>query len=61
METVQQEIVSQVAANVIEDTLKAAWNKVKKFFDDADAKDAIDYGDAYEECVVGREHPLEIF
>lgn len=49
METVKQEIVAQVAANVIEDTLKAAWNKVKKFFDDADAKDAIDYGDAYEE------------
>lgn len=32
METVKQEIVAQVAANVVEDTLKAAWNKVKKFF-----------------------------
>lgn len=49
METVKQEIVAQVATNVIEDTLKAAWNKVKKFFVDANAKDAIDYGDAYEE------------
>lgn len=49
METVKQEIVAQVAANVVEDTLKAAWNKVKKFFDDANAREAIDYGDAYEE------------
>ena len=49
METVKQEIVAQVAANVIEDSLKAAWEKVRKFFVDADAKDSIDYGDAYEE------------
>ena len=49
------EIMANVASNLIESSLKAAWNKAKKFFKDLDAKDQIKYGDAYEEYLVNTE------
>lgn len=49
------EIMANVASNLIESSLKAAWNKAKRFFKDLDAKDQIKYGDAYEEYLVNTE------
>ena len=49
MELNNQEMATQIATNLIEDSVRGAWKKVKDFFADASAKDAIDYGDAYEE------------
>lgn len=49
MEFINQDLATQVAATVIEDSIKAAWRKVKNFFVDLDAKDSINYGYAYEE------------
>lgn len=48
MDTRNEDILSSVATNVIEDSIKFAWDKVKKFFKDLDAKDAIRYRTAYE-------------
>ena len=47
--TNQQDVFAQVAAGVIEDSIKGAWKKVKDFFADETAKEAIEYGAAYEE------------
>lgn len=49
MEINQNEVMTGVATNLIEDSVKFAWNKVSKFFKDLDAKDSIRYGEAYEE------------
>lgn len=43
------EIISNVATNILEDTVKSAWGKVKKYFKDLDAKESIKLGRAYEE------------
>lgn len=43
------EVMTGVATNLIEDSVKGAWEKVKKFFRDMDTKDGIRYGMAYEE------------
>lgn len=42
------EVITKIATNLIEDSIKCAWDKVKKFFKDIDAKDAIRYQTAYE-------------
>lgn len=43
------EVMTGVATNLIEDSIKGAWKKVNKFFKDIEAKDEIRYGEAYEE------------
>ncbi len=43
------EVVTKVTTNLIEDAIKGAWGKTKKWFKDLDSKDAIRYGTAYEE------------
>jgi len=45
---VQSEIVANVMSNLIEDSIKKAWDKTKHFFKDLDTKDAIRYKTAYE-------------
>lgn len=53
MDTInQQELMTKVATNILEDSIKYAWNKVKKFFEDLDKKDAIRYKTAYETYLV---------
>lgn len=52
MGTVQEEIIANVVTTVIEDTIKGAWKKVREFFKDLDAKEAILYGKAYEEYLI---------
>ena len=49
MELDKNKIATDVATNLIEDSIKGAWGKVKAYFVDADAQDAIDYGDAFED------------
>lgn len=48
MDIDNKEIITNVAANLIEDAIKGAWEKVNKFFVDMNAKEAIEYGLAYE-------------
>lgn len=43
-----QQILTNITANIAEDCIKTAWNKIKKFFKDLNAKDSIRYKDAYE-------------
>lgn len=43
------EVVTKVTTTLIEDAIKGAWGKTKKWFKDLDSKDAIRYGTAYEE------------
>ena len=42
-----QQFLTNVATNIVEDSAKNAWNKIKKFFLDLDAKDSIRYKTAY--------------
>ena len=35
------EVMTEVATNLIEDSIKGAWKKVNKFFKDIEAKDEI--------------------
>lgn len=44
----QQDVLTNVATNLLEDSIKYAWDKVKCFFKDLDAKDSIRYKTAYE-------------
>ena len=46
------EIITDVATNLVEDSIKGAWSKVKKFFKDMEVKDEIRYGEAYEEYLI---------
>ncbi len=39
----KQEVITQVATNLIEDSIKGAREKVKTIFKDMDAKNAIRY------------------
>lgn len=48
----QQDIITNVATNILEDSIKYAWQKVNRFFSDLDAKDAIRYKTAYETYLV---------
>lgn len=43
-----QQFLTNVATNLVEDSAKNAWNNIKKFFKDLDAKDSIRYKTAYE-------------
>lgn len=52
----KQEVITQVATNLIEDSIKGAWEKVKKIFKDMDAKDAIRYQTAYESYLRNTSH-----
>lgn len=52
----KQEVIIQVATNLIEDSIKGAWEKVKKIFKDIDAKDAIRYQTAYESYLRNTSH-----
>ncbi len=47
-----QEFITNVAISVVEDSIKGAWNKVKKFFKDLDTKDSIRYKTAYEKYLL---------
>lgn len=40
-------IAAEVTTAVLIEAAKSGWKKVKKFFQDQDVKDSIDYGDAY--------------
>lgn len=40
-------IAADVTTSLITEVVKSGWEKVKKFFKDAEAKDSIDFGDAY--------------
>lgn len=44
----QQDVLTNVTTNLLEDSIKYAWDKVKCFFKDLDAKDSIRYKTAYE-------------
>ena len=44
----EQELLTNIATNATEIAITGAWNKVKKFFKDLDAKDSIRYRTAYE-------------
>lgn len=48
----QSEIVTNVMTNLIEDSVKKAWEKTKYFFKDLDAKDSIRYKTAYETYLI---------
>ncbi len=45
-------VVTNIATNVIEDFLTAGWNKVKKYFQDLDAKQSIILGEAYNKYLI---------
>lgn len=47
-----KEIMTNVAVSVVEDSLKGAWDRVKNFFKDLDAKDSIRYKTAYEQYLL---------
>ena len=42
-----QKIISGVATSLITEAIKSGWQRAKKFFKDLDAKDSINYGNAY--------------
>ena len=48
----QQELMTSVATNILEDSVKHAWDKIKKFFCDLDAKEAVKYRTAYQTYLV---------
>ena len=52
----KQEVLTQVATNLIEDSIKGAWEKVKKIFNDLDAREAIRYQTAYESYLQNTSH-----
>lgn len=53
-----QQFLTNVATNVVEDSAKNAWNKIKKFFRDLDAKDSIRYKTAYEKYLINTEQKV---
>ena len=53
-----QQFLTNVATNIVEDSAKNAWNKIKKFFRDLDAKDSIRYKTAYEKYLVNTEQKV---
>lgn len=48
MTDIKTEIATGVLTNLCEDAVKSLWSKVKKYFKDADVKEDIDLGIAYE-------------
>lgn len=53
-----QQLLTNIATNVVEDSAKGAWNKIKKFFKDLDAKDSIRYKTAYERYLKNTEQKV---
>ena len=53
-----QQFLTNVATNIVEDSAKNAWNKIKKFFLDLDAKDSIRYKTAYETYLINTEQKV---
>lgn len=53
-----QQFLTNVATNIVEDSAKNAWNKIKKFFRDLDAKDSIRYKTAYEKYLINTEQKV---
>lgn len=47
----EKELVTNLATDVAKDTIKVLYNKIKKFFNDLDVKNAIRYKTAYEEYI----------
>ena len=56
-----QQFLTNVATNIVEDSAKNAWNKIKKFFKDLDAKDSIRYKTAYEKYLINTKQKVLIF
>ena len=54
----EQELLTNIATNATEIAITGAWNKVKKFFKDLDAKDSIRYRTAYENKKTAKLKPL---
>ena len=53
-----QQFLTSVASNIVEDSAKSAWSKIKKFFKDLDAKDSIRYKTAYEKYLANTEQKV---
>ena len=53
-----QQFLTNVATNIVEDSAKNAWGKIKKFFKDLDAKDSIRYKTAYEKYLINTEQKV---
>jgi len=53
-----QQFLTNVATNIVEDSAKNAWNKIKKFFLDLDAKDSIRYKTTYEKYLINTEQKV---
>lgn len=53
-----RQFLTNVATNIVEDSAKNAWNKIKKFFKDLDAKDSIRYKTAYEKYLINTEQKV---
>jgi len=47
--------MAKVASELIKDSIKGAWEKVKIFFKDLDAKESIEFGHAYEKYLENTE------
>ena len=47
-----EEILTNVATKMIEDSIKLGWDKVKDFFINLSSKDSVKYGKAYEEYLI---------
>lgn len=52
MDNTKNEIAVKVTTTIIEDSIKGAWQKVKGFFRDLDAKEAVLFGEAYREYLI---------
>lgn len=53
-----QQFLTNIATSLVEDSAKNAWNKIKKFFKDLDAKDDIKYKTAYEKYLINTEQKV---
>ena len=53
-----QQFLTNIATNIVEDSAKNAWNKIKKFFKDLNAKDSIRYKTAYEKYLINTEQKV---
>lgn len=53
-----QQLLTNITTNIAEDCIKTAWNKIKKFFEDLDAKDSIRYKNAYEKYLINTEQKV---
>lgn len=49
------DIIANVTTEIIKDSIKGAWERVKNFFKDLDARESIEYGRAYEKYLENTE------